>query len=68
MDSAIELDVRTNEKTNVTHNKANPPAYMRLFPANAAELDEMLSQAETTPTSQLIPAAEGFKALEERLL
>lgn len=50
-----------------TKQSSSTPAYARLLPTNAAELDAMLSKAEATPTDQLVPATAGFKAIEERM-
>lgn len=41
--------------------------YARLFPADEAELDEMLASAEAVPKEKCVSAAEGFAAFERHM-
>lgn len=47
--------------------RSRQQAYARLFPADAGELDAMLSVAESVPIEQCAPAAEGFEAFERQM-
>lgn len=41
--------------------------YRRLFPADAAQLDAMLAEAEAVPVESCVSAADGFAVIEERM-